>query len=782
MNAKSSPGLWLGAPLADSKPQLENSVYLPPAKLTTHGVIVGMTGSGKTGLGCVFLEEALRQEIPLLILDPKGDMGNLGLCFPSFSAQEFAPWIDGQTAALAGMSVDEYAHKVANSWQEGLSSWKISAEDLSDYKNKLEVKIYTPKSDQGIPINITGSMAVPKNDQDLEEVAEAFVSGLLNLLGLNADPLTSREHILLSSLMTHAWRQGQDMDFTKLINQVQNPPLRKLGVFEVDTFYPAGERMSLAMRLNGLLAAPTFSDWLQGEDIDFDRWFQVGPKVRANIVSLAHLSENERQFVLSLILSRLVSWMRKQPGTQQLRALVYLDEVFGFVPPTQNPPSKKPILTILKQARAHGIGMLLATQNPVDLDYKALGNAGTWMIGRLQTERDKKRMLEGLQQSAGQVDLGQISAQIGQLDKREFVLHQSGKDLTRFSTRWAMSYLRGPMTLYEIERLKDKSSQPQPAAIESKAEDQLADNESQVPPNVPDNIRQVYLHPAAELIKTLERSLDSNRLEAALAVRVQIRFDDRRAGIDHLESFEALATPLNDNLNPDELIVVDYDQRDFIDDQQPQAVYVLPEASLANSSFYKEFVNRLEEHIYHENQLSLYKNRHLKLISRPKESQEDFLGRCHKEAENQADQEATKLRDKFQIRLIRLQDRLAAAERRAREAKVALETRSQAELLSGAGELISLFLGGRKSVRGLARMASRRGTSRRAEAKVHSALEKVEDIEEDIRELEEDLTEDLIEIDDNWQSKAEDIESFEIRLEKNDIHLDEVILVWVPAR
>jgi DNA helicase HerA-like ATPase len=361
--------LYLGRYLETNDP-----VIYPSDSLTTHGVIVGMTGSGKTGLGVVLLEEALLAGIPTLVIDPKGDLGNLLLTFPELRPEDFAPWVEGDDAAA-----------VATTWTEGLAGWGIGPERVAALRDAAEFTIYTPGSTSGVPLNIVGGLArptgadgAPPDAETLTDEIEGFVSGLLTMVGIEADPLAGREHILLSNLIDHAWASGHDLDLATLVVQVQDPPLRKLGVYELEAFYPAKDRARLAMTLNGLLASRSFAAWAEGPDLDIDRLLRSGDGTRpaCAIVSLAHLSDEERQFVVTLLLGRLITWMRRQPGTDSLRLLVYFDEVMGFVPPTAAPPAKKPILTLFKQARAFGVGMVLATQNPVDVDDKGLANAG----------------------------------------------------------------------------------------------------------------------------------------------------------------------------------------------------------------------------------------------------------------------------------------------------------------------------------------------------------------------------------------------------------------------
>ncbi|MEA2009154.1 MAG: DUF87 domain-containing protein, partial [Actinomycetota bacterium] len=351
--------------------------------LTTHGVIVGMTGSGKTGLGIIYLEEALRSGIPTLILDPKGDMTNLLLTFPDLAPSDFEPWIDPATVG-DDETIGSAAAKTASLWTEGLAGWGLDGDDIRELRDRAGFTIYTPGSTTGTPLDIIGSLDSPSgafddNSEALRDEILSFTSGLLGMVGIDSDPISSRETILITNLIEHAWRGGQSLDIASLLAWIQQPPIRKLGVFDVDTFFPPKDRLSLAMKLNGLLASPGFATWMAGPHLDIESllWSSNGTP-QAAIVYLAHLSDDERQFVVTLILSKLITWMRSQPGSGELRALVYMDEVYGFAPPTARPPSKKPILTLLKQARAFGVGLLLATQNPVDLDYKAMSNAGTW--------------------------------------------------------------------------------------------------------------------------------------------------------------------------------------------------------------------------------------------------------------------------------------------------------------------------------------------------------------------------------------------------------------------
>ena len=436
-----------------------------------------MTGSGKTGLGIGLIEEAVIDGIPVLAIDPKGDLANLLLTFPNLTADEFAPWVNQDEARAAGQTPEAFAATEAARWAAGLQEWDQDRQRIGRLKASADFTVYTPGSPMGRPISIVESFAAPPpallDDPDLlgDRVASAATS-VLTLAGIDAEPLRSREHILLSTLFAERWRAGQDLDLASLITAVQQPPMARVGVMELEAFFPSKDRFELAMQLNQLLAAPSFAAWLHGDPLNLDTLlYSPEGKPRVAVVSIAHLDDHERMFFVSLLLGQLVTWMRGQRGTSSLRALVYFDEIFGFLPPVANPPSKAPLLKLLKQARAFGIGLALATQNPVDLDYKALSNCGTWLLGRLQTERDKARMLDGLEGvatgSGEGFDRAGLDQLLSSLGKRIFLLHNvHDKRPTLFETRWTLSYLRGPMGRDEIRRLT--GTEP-PAPVRTRA-------------------------------------------------------------------------------------------------------------------------------------------------------------------------------------------------------------------------------------------------------------------------------------------------------------------------
>ena len=432
--------------------------------LVTHAVAVGMTGSGKTGLCLSLIEEAAIDNVPVIAIDPKGDLTNLLLTFPGQSPQEFAPWVNTEEARNRNLSVDAFAAEQAAAWKQGLADWGQDGARIQRLRDSAEFAIYTPGSSAGIPVSILSSFAVPPAAiaEDTELIAERIqttVTNLLTLAGIDADPTRSRDHILISTILGASWKAGRDLDLAGLIRQIQTPGFTRVGVLDLETFFPAKDRFGLAMQINNLLAAPGFQAWLEGEPLDIGRLlYSPAGKPRVAIFTIAHLGDAERMFFVSLLLNEILGWVRAQPGTTSLRAVLYMDEIFGYFPPVANPPSKAPLLTLLKQARAFGLGVVLATQNPVDLDYKGLANTGTWFLGRLQTDRDKARVLDGLEgaraATGARFDRAAMEQLLAGLGKRVFLMHNVHDEApVVFHTRWTLSYLRGPLGRDEIRKL-----------------------------------------------------------------------------------------------------------------------------------------------------------------------------------------------------------------------------------------------------------------------------------------------------------------------------------------
>jgi hypothetical protein len=829
----------------------DGNLVVETDKLTTHGVIVGMTGSGKTGLGVVLIEEALRAGLPVLAIDPKGDLTNLCLTFPDLAPADFRPWIDEAQARNAGQTPDDFATSQAELWSKGLAGWGLSGADIGALRERTDFTIYTPGSGAGTALNIVGSLQVPVDMSDAEAVAdeiEGYVTGLLALVGVNADPLASREHILLSNLIQHSWHEGRELDLMALVGMIPTPPIRKLGVFELDQFFPADDRMKLAMKLNGLLASPSFASWAQGPPLDIDAMlFDASGKGRCAIVTTAHLSDDERQFVTSLILAKLVTWMRRQSGTTDLRAMLYMDEVAGYLPPTAMPPTKKPIMTLMKQARAFGVGVILSTQNPVDLDYKAMSNAGTWMIGRLQTDRDKARLLDGMASAAGSVDVAAIDATISGLAKREFVLRQAGKDQPEvFTTRWAMSYLRGPMTRDQIALVSPKidsavaataasaptqgtptpgafapptpsatpgavvppppvaptsaagapaaTAPPAPAAAPAAAPATAAapaipSDQSVVAPKVADGVAVRWVDVAAPWLGDVGGDSRGTVMEAAVVARVAIRYDETKADLVHDEEYEAVLFPLTDPVDVSTLAQVDYDDRDLRTDAPAGVTYRLPDARIATKTFFNDIERDLRDHLTRTLSLEIQSNAELKLYGRPGETEAEFATRCEQAADDLADAEIAKLRDKYEARATKLRDQIDAAQDRADVLTEQAKGAKQSEFLSTAGSLLGGLLGGSKSKTKMAgdllgdagTAARRRGTSSASDRRVDAAENKVERLLVQVEELEAELEDDITEIAERWDAAAAAVAPMAVGLERTDVKVTHLALAWVPV-
>ena len=798
--------LFLGDKInpADHK-RANDLVMYEAANLTTHGVIVGMTGSGKTGLGIVVLEECLLQGIPALIIDPKGDMGNLLLAFPDQKPESFRPYVLESDAKKEGRTLDEHAAVVAKQWTDGQAAWDMTADRIRALHDAANFTIYTPGSNTGIALNIVGDMRRPGADVDdevLQDEIDGLVSSLLNLVDIESDPLSGREHILLSNLVANAWHNNADLDLAALVAQVQQPPMRKLGVIDLDTFFPEKDRLGLAMRLNGLLASPAFASWARGVPLDIDSLLYTDGKPNAAIIEIAHLSDQERQFVVTLVLSKLVTWMRQQSGTPDLRVIVYMDEVFGFVPPTAAPPAKKPILTIFKQARAFGVGMVLATQNPVDIDYKAIANAGTWMIGRLQTERDKARLMEGLKDAAGATDMETIDSTISGLAKREFVLHSAKANKpVIFTSRWAMSYLPGPLSRDQITALMADSPLRQQSASAARPADAggdatrssepatlapaLADDESTLPPIIAAGVAVHYLDPAAAWATEVGARPGGKRLQAAVVARVKLLFDDEKADVREQQEWEAVFFPLDGNLDATGARHVDYDDRDFHAAAIGPTVYVLPKAELKSKTYFTKAKSELQDHLYRTMTVEVFKNAELKLFSRIGESKDDFETRCGQVADDFADKDADKLRKTMADKIDRIKDAIDKAEDKVREVHSDKKKRGLDAVVSAAGGILGSFLGGRKSTKSVlgtvTRTMGKERMREQAGERLETAKNRLEGQHEELADLEQELTEKLTAIQDEWDRKAAQIESLSIELEKTDITVDEIAVVWVPT-
>jgi Helicase HerA, central domain len=786
-------------------------VSIPTDALTTHAVIVGMTGSGKTGLGIVVIEEALRAGLPVIAIDPKGDLTNLCLTFPNLAPADFQPWVDEAQAKNAGQSPADFATDQASLWTAGIGKWGLTGADIGQMRSTTDFTIYTPGSSSGVPVNIVGSLQVPTDMSDPEVVTdeiEGYVTGLLGLVGIDADPLSSREHILLSNLINHSWSAGNALDLMTLVGQIAAPPIRKLGVFELDQFFPPDDRMKLAMQLNGLLASPAFAAWAAGPPIDIESMlFGPGGSPRCAIITTAHLSDEERQFVTSLVLSKLVTWMRRQSGTTDLRAMLYMDEVAGYLPPTANPPTKKPIMLLMKQARAFGVGVVLSTQNPVDVDYKAISNAGTWMIGRLQTDNDKQRLLEGMSSAAGGVDVGALGDTISGLGKREFLLRRAGKDQPEvFTTRWAMSYLRGPMTRDQIEHLMSSErvdvevaaapaassgvvGQPTPVPGAAAPHTVVGDNETAVMPKVAGETLVRWADVASPWLADVGGDARGTKSAAAAVARINLRYDDTKAALVHDDEFECVLFPLTDHPDASQMVKVDYDDRDLRTEAPAGTVYQLTDANVATKAYWTSVETAIKDELIRTGTVDLPMNKTLKLYGRPGETAIDFETRCLKAADELADAETATLRDKYETKAKRLRDQIAGLDDKVELLEEQAKGKRNSELLATAGSVLGGLLGGRKSRGGLlggllgkaGTAANRRGSTKAAGERVEAAENKRELLMSDLDEVESELAVEITEIDARWMESATQVEQLTVGLDAADVKIAQLTLVWIPV-
>jgi hypothetical protein len=767
--------------------------------LVTHAVCVGMTGSGKTGLCIGLLEEAAIDGIPAIVIDPKGDLPNLLLTFPELRPEDFTPWVNEDDARKEDLSVEEYGAQQAELWRKGLAGWGQNGARIRRLRESADFAVYTPGSTAGLPVSILSSFAAPpqalRDDRELlGDRVGTTVTSLLGLLGMDADPIQSREHILLSTILDAAWREGRDLDLAALIGAIQSPTINKVGVLDMETFYPEGERFKLAMALNNLLAAPGFAAWMEGEPLEVERMLHTPEgRPRIAIFSIAHLGDEERMFFVSLLLNQVLGWMRGQSGTTSLRAIVYMDEIFGYFPPVANPPSKAPLLTLLKQGRAYGVGVVLATQNPVDLDYKGLSNTGTWFIGRLQTERDKARVLEGLEGVAAgsemRFDRGAMEEMLAGLGKRVFLLNNVHDDEpVVFETRWVMSYLRGPLTRDQIKVLMDPRREQAAARVQAMetaagapaVRAAPAASRSEQPmlgPSIPQHFVPLRgsAAPGHELV-----------YEPMVLAAGRVLFADRKTKLETSEELVTL-TPLSTAavaLDWADAMEADLDLGDLGDGPEGAARYgELPGAATKKAS-YAAWKREFKDWLYRNRTLELYKSLLLKEYSRPGESEHDFRLRLSQEAREARDKALEKLRKKYAPKLATLQERVRRAEQAVeREAEQAKDAKLQTAISVGATLLGAML--GRKAVSrssvGRATTAARGvGRSMKQAQDVHRARATVEATVERLAELEAEFEAETEQIREKYDPALEDLETVVVRPKKKDIAVQLVALAWAP--
>ena len=778
---------YLGKEL-DIKTQEESEALLlvKNKNLTTHAAIIGMTGSGKTGLGIGIIEEAVLDKIPSLIIDPKGDMGNLLLTFPDFKASDFQPWIDAHEAEKKGMDVPSYAAKTAQMWQKGIESSGQDKARVRRLKEEADYTIYTPGSSAGVQLSVLSSFDAPSpevlDDPDtFSYILNATTSSLLALVGIDADPLKSKEYLLLSTIFHYFWKKETSLTLEALIGHVTNPPFEKIGVLPLKSFYPQDERLKLAMLLNNVLASPTFSAWIEGEDLDIQKLLYTDEmKPRVSILSISHLNDNERMFFVTLLLNKYISWMRRQSGSSSLKTLLYMDEIYGFFPATSNPPSKNPMLLLLKQARAFGVGVVLSTQNPVDLDYKGLSNIGSWFIGRLQTKQDVDRVIDGLVKSgSGALDKKTISSLLSNLKKRVFLFKSAHRDsIDLFSTRWVMSYLRGPLSKQDIATLMKEKKE----ALHHDSPQTLMDT----PPKSTqsDNPRPILSEAIDQFYYRSDTTSQACALSPYLLANATVKYYDAKRQIDHEEE-QYRKYYLDEAMKDIDWDAFEVNEDDFdlydIEPQEGCRFAALPRF-ITESKSLKSLEKAFSNQLYHDKKITLYRYPALKLESQLEESVQEFNLRALDLIRERKEEAIEKMTQKFEKQRKRFEKRHARAlEKLAKEEEDVSHNKSNALLSFGMTILDALT--GRSAIK--RSTTSRAGSTIRSVGKMYRekddvtrAEARVEEIEEELQELEDALDTAIDEIDNDYKLENYEMEKFFIKPRRSDIYDLELALLW----
>jgi len=809
---------YLGKQFDLASNQLGQAFSLDASHLTTHAAILGMTGSGKTGLGITLMEEALLDGVPAIILDPKGDITNLALNFPDLTPQDLAPWIAPEDAQLDELTPEAYAEHIASNWRDERAKWSITPGRIRQLHDAVEVCIYTPGSDAGVPVDVLQSLQAPPgewagHEEEMRERIQGLVSALLGLAGIEADPVQSREHILLAHLFEHAWKTGQSLapgtyqglDLPTLIAQIQRPPLQRLGVFELDAFFPEKDRTQLAGLLNHLIASPGFEAWRQGDPLNVDLLLRRNGKPRASIFYVAHLDDTQRMFFVTLLLSQVRGWLRRQRGVSTLRAALYFDEIFGYCPPyPKNPPSKAPLLALVKQARAMGLGMILATQNPVDLDYKGLANIGAWFVGRLRTERDKARVLDGLESAATEsgsgLDRDELSKLLGNLPPRVFVLSDvRAEHPVVFKSRQTMSYLRGPLTREEIRQLSPRVSPSpsetlvQPALAETGETRKAAPREApSLPPALPLDVRQFFL-PATTTIEWAIKQWEEKNGQPVLVKSKQLVYEPHLLGIATVRFMNRqLAAPFQQTVTrlapiPATRTSIDWAaageaavERGSLSTQSSEGAQFaeLPRTAL-NARTLAAFERDFAGYVYRDVIVSVVVHPQLKSACIPNEKPHEFRARVESEVRVKRDAEIAQVKSKYQREISRVEKQLRKEERELEADKADLAARKREENI-GLAESVFNFISGRRPSYAMTFAARRRRLTEKTETEVQESQDAIADLGDMLDQLRSALDDEINEINQRWAGVFDSAQQITLKARKSDITVDVFGLTWAP--
>ena len=795
---------YIGRPYSIKEHKAGQGIVLYDSRdLLTHAVCVGMTGSGKTGLCISLIEEAAMDSIPVLAIDPKGDLTNLLLTFPDLEASDFAPWVDSGEAERKGLSVDLYAQQQAELWKKGLESWGESGERIQKMRQNADFAIYTPGSSAGRGLSLLKSFDVPEasllEDGELfRERVSTTVTSLLGLAGIDADPVRSREHILLCSILDDAWRNNQNLDLGSLIQRIQQPPFNRVGVMDLDAFFPAKERFELAMSINSLLASPSFADWMEGEPLDIGSLlYAKDSRPRVSIISIAHLNDAERMFVVSLILNQMLGWVRRQSGTASLRAILYIDELFGYLPPVANPPSKQPLMTLLKQARAFGVGVVMATQNPVDLDYKGLSNTGTWFIGRLQTERDKARVMEGLEGAAasqgGNFRRQEMEEILAGLGSRVFLMNNVHNDAPIvFESRWAMSYLRGPLTRNQIKQISATSDQstalavpineePPQSVSSTKTASRSDLKEAGSRPVLPPGINQYFVPLRSASGADVKIVYQPMILGAA-----EISYDDRKSGVSVSRDVMLLASLADKpgGLEWEEATPSDVGIDELESTPEDDASYEGLPSAASDPRKYASWSKDLVNFLYRSQALQLMRSPTFNRFSNIDENERDFRIRLQHLAHEDRDAGLAKLEQKYAPKLNTINERIRRAEQTIQKERSQSGDAKMQTVLNVGSTLLGALFGNRTfSSTNIGRAASSARSASRAMREsqdVGRAEETLGALEAQLAEMQERFKRESEDFKTRTDPSTESLETVDIKPKKKDITVKLVALVWVP--
>jgi hypothetical protein len=767
-----------------SKEILDQQVDYDPPDLTTHAIVTGMTGSGKTGLCVGLLEEAALQGIPALVIDPKGDLTNLVLSFPDLSPSDFEPWIDKNSVRRENKTIEQVAKTTAETWKKGLADWGLGKLEIEKLNGSVERTIFTPGSTTGKPVNIMASFDAPdldweENEEILREKTSSTVTALLTLIGMkDIDPLLSREHILLANIIEHHWQNKISLDLTTIIQEIQNPPFDQLGAFGLNDFFPKKDRMNLAILINNVLASPSFQSWIKGPPLDIESMLYTSDgKPRHSIFYLAHLDDVERMFFITLIYSAVETWMRKQRGTGDLRALVYFDEIHGYLPPVANPPSKPLIIRLLKTARAYGVGLILTTQNPIDIDYKAISNAGTWMIGRLQTDQDKQRLLDGLESAAGGIKRGDYDRLISALGKRVFLYHNvHEKKPEIFHTRWVMSYLAGPLTLSQIPALNDlagtslvQDTKSQKTGGASTPIRKTSEKSTSKDIGVPGDVKQYfYISNEAEKTATLSPSL--------IAV-AKVRYLRQRPPVDFEKSIiSVIKSPAQAGQNWKDGTQYFIQQSDISESAGKAFRFESVPDFMDSSTWWNSQEKDFEHWIYETDTISLRSSKLLGLTAGPEISETEFQKMCSDAVKTQMKEDLEKIGDQYQAKMKTVKDRIARQELKIEKYKGQLTSRRADTALKVGESLLNLVAKGKLS--GVSSSSTKMRMSAEAKSRLKEAETILENYQEDLAILEKDFAEKKADAQQKWSDAVNNIDEMRVSPTKNNIRISQFGLLW----